>query len=90
MNKLSLDETDNTLSTHLTDFDWKLKLCVASDKLASVDKALVNLDFHLKTDSKTKVLPVELDQSELSKLIEKLETAQEAVSAMKAQAPLDN
>lgn len=93
MNGVNVDEapqSDSSLNTHLADFDWKLKLCVSSDKLASVDNALLNVDFNLKTNDKiTSTVPIELDYAELTKLIEKLETAQAAVSAMKAQLPLN-
>ncbi|KAK6976938.1 COMM domain-containing protein 8 [Biomphalaria glabrata] len=86
-NKLIQDTTAVSHSV-LADFDWKLKLTLASDKLASLQEPLLQLSMDVRqSNGKRKIVTVELDQSELSKLISSLESCSKSVQQLTTTAP---
>ena len=52
-----------------------LQLALSSDKIASVHEPLVTMDFDILKGDKNKIVSLEMDRQELSKLILSLETA---------------
>ena len=68
----------------LKDFDWRVKLVLASDKLATIHQPLVSLDFDVKKHSTKQTVTVELNNDELKKLIASLEAANRAVQQLTA------
>ncbi|CAG5117134.1 unnamed protein product [Candidula unifasciata] len=76
---------DATAVSHavLADFDWKLKLAMASDKLASLQEPLLQVDLDVREVSgEHKSVFLELDQSELTKLITSLEMCSKSVQQL--------
>ncbi|XP_038055732.1 COMM domain-containing protein 8-like [Patiria miniata] len=78
-----LADTAAISQAHLKDFDWKLKLALSSDKIASVQEPLLNVDFNVQEGDHNKTVSLEMDRQELNKLIASLETANKAVLQMK-------
>ena len=74
----------NTIASNnpvLKDFDWKLNVVLASDKMVNINEPLLDLELKIKNDSaepakKEEVVTVELNKEELNNLITSLETAQ--------------
>uniref|UniRef100_A0A0B6ZUD8 COMM domain-containing protein n=1 Tax=Arion vulgaris TaxID=1028688 RepID=A0A0B6ZUD8_9EUPU len=76
---------DTTAVSHavLADFDWKLKLAMASDKLASLQEPLLQVDFNIREASgESKKVFLELDKLELRKLISSLEGCSKSVQQL--------
>ncbi|XP_059144294.1 COMM domain-containing protein 8-like [Physella acuta] len=76
---------DTTAVSHavLKDFDWKLKLSLASDKLASLQEPLLQLDLFVReANGERKQVFVELNKSELEKLILSLEGCSKSVQQL--------
>ncbi|XP_005100624.3 COMM domain-containing protein 8 [Aplysia californica] len=76
---------DTTAVSHavLSDFDWKLQLAMSSDKLAQLQELLVQLDLDVREaggDRKRVIL--EMDKSELGRLISSLEACGKSVQQM--------
>ncbi|XP_071087195.1 COMM domain-containing protein 8-like [Haliotis cracherodii] len=64
----------------LADFDWQMKLVMSSDKLSSLHTPLLNLDLQVADcNSHNRVVSLELDRTDLKKLIASLEGAGKAV-----------
>ncbi|CAK8697275.1 unnamed protein product [Clavelina lepadiformis] len=79
-----MDDSQHIISGHLKDFDWQLNLALSSDKLASLNQPLVNVDFDLQTKStQTSLHSVEMDGDELDKLVAALEQANKALQQAK-------
>ncbi|BFZ14443.1 hypothetical protein BsWGS_17482 [Bradybaena similaris] len=81
---------DATAVSHavLADFDWKLKLALASDKLASLQEPLLHVDLDIREVSgQHKSLLLELNQSELTKLITSLEMCSKSVQQLTTSSP---
>ncbi|KAK3719827.1 hypothetical protein RRG08_040129 [Elysia crispata] len=69
--------------TILSDFDWKLKLALSSDKLATLQEPLLQLDFNMRdANGERKEVFIELNKTELSKLITSLEGCSKAVQQL--------
>ncbi|XP_789228.1 COMM domain-containing protein 8 [Strongylocentrotus purpuratus] len=83
LGKALIGNTASISQSHLTDFDWKLKLAMSSDKISSVQEPLVNLDLSLMEDGTNRLVSLELDKEELRKLVSSLETANRAVLQLK-------
>ena len=75
----------NTIASNnpvLKDFDWKLNVVLASDKMVNINEPLLDLELKIKNDSanepakKEEVVTVEFNKEELNNLITSLETAQ--------------
>lgn len=75
----------NTIASNnpvLKDFDWKLNVVLASDKIVNINEPLLDLELKIKNDNvnepakKEEVVTVELNKEELNNLITSLETAQ--------------
>lgn len=78
---------DRTLAisrAQLKDFDWRVKLVMSSDKLATIQQPLVTVDFDVKTQSGNQAVVVEMDKNELRKFIASLEAANRAVLQLTA------
>ncbi|CAL1536235.1 unnamed protein product [Lymnaea stagnalis] len=76
---------DTTAVSHavLSDFDWKLKLAMASDKLASIQEPLLQLDLDIRdANGQRRQVFLELDKVELSKLITSLESCSKSVQQL--------
>ncbi|XP_077984562.1 COMM domain-containing protein 8-like [Glandiceps talaboti] len=71
--RMLLENTAAISQAHFTDFDWKLKLAMANDKLASVHEPLVTLDLDLQEEQGKKSVTVEMNEEELKKMITSLE-----------------
>ncbi|XP_015912365.2 COMM domain-containing protein 8 [Parasteatoda tepidariorum] len=74
-----LTKTHGISSSFLVDFDWKLKLTIASDKIAQINepRLLLDLDFLGNTN---RCLHLDLSQEELRNLIDSMEKAKKALA----------
>ncbi|XP_033742296.1 COMM domain-containing protein 8-like isoform X1 [Pecten maximus] len=79
-----LGETHNISQAVLSDFDWKVKLIMSSDKISSVQEPVVSLDLDIGLGQDSKIHSIELDKDELGKLISSLEGANKVVQQLKA------
>ncbi|XP_060070230.1 COMM domain-containing protein 8-like [Ylistrum balloti] len=79
-----LGETHNISQAVLSDFDWKVKLIMSSDKISSVQEPVVSLDLDVGAGQDSKIHSIELNQDELGKLISSLEGANKVVQQLKA------
>ncbi|KAH3843248.1 COMM domain-containing protein 8-like [Dreissena polymorpha] len=68
----------------MTDFDWKLKLVLSSDKISSVQEPLLSLDMIIQTNDGQKTVAVELNKGQLAHLISTLEAANKAIIQLKS------
>ncbi|KAK4011232.1 hypothetical protein OUZ56_020345 [Daphnia magna] len=55
----------------LTDFDWKLKLALESNKVSALNAPIIELTLHTEMDS----VSVEMDSHGLDSLIQKIREA---------------
>lgn len=76
------DNVSNISHAALTDFDWNTKVVLSSDCLSSVWQPLTQLDLSLSGNDSKKRVQVELDQSELKKLLTSLEAADRIVTQL--------
>uniref|UniRef100_K1QV08 COMM domain-containing protein 8 n=1 Tax=Magallana gigas TaxID=29159 RepID=K1QV08_MAGGI len=69
--------TDTNLisKSTLKDFDWQIKLAMASDKLSSIQEPLLNLDLDVQNEATTEIHSLELTREDLKNLISSLEGA---------------
>ncbi|GBM69228.1 hypothetical protein AVEN_210449-1 [Araneus ventricosus] len=76
-NKL-IERTHEISPAYLHNFDWKLKLTLASDKMAQINepRLLLNLDI---CGEREKTLCLDLSKEELKMLIESMEKANKAL-----------
>jgi len=80
----ALEEQTNAIAeSSLTDFDWKVKLAIAGDNLASIQQPLITLDLAVQTNDSRKISSVEMNKEELKKLITSLDAANKAVMQLK-------
>ncbi|KAL3879259.1 hypothetical protein ACJMK2_031561 [Sinanodonta woodiana] len=79
-----LAQTHNISQTVLSDFDWKLKLALSSDKISSLQEPLLTLNMDVLNDEKKETLSVELNRDDLKKLINSLEGANKALLQLKS------
>uniref|UniRef100_A0A8C6RI60 COMM domain containing 8 n=1 Tax=Nannospalax galili TaxID=1026970 RepID=A0A8C6RI60_NANGA len=70
-----LGEIVDISCAQLQDFDWQLKLGLASDKIATLQMPLLNLHLDVKEDGDVKPYSVEMSKEELQNLISSLEAA---------------
>jgi len=66
-------------NAYLKDFDWKVKMTMASDKLASIREPVLSLDFDVDENGQERHISVELKNDELKNLISSLESANKVV-----------
>ncbi|XP_028404022.1 COMM domain-containing protein 8-like [Dendronephthya gigantea] len=78
-----IEETCNLSQATLKDFDWKLKLIMATDKLSNMREPVVSLDLDIKEKAGMKHVLVELSKDELKELIASLEAANKVVMQLK-------
>lgn len=67
---------------HLRDFDWNVKLAVASDKVLDLNESLVTLHLHTSTtrlENDVRNISIEMSASQVDKLLEKLKEAQQTL-----------
>ncbi|XP_060592235.1 COMM domain-containing protein 8-like [Ruditapes philippinarum] len=69
---------------NMTDFDWKLKLVMSSDKISSVQEPVLALDMEVQTTDGRKTVSVELNKEQLSNMINSLEGANKALVQLKS------
>ncbi|XP_076468004.1 COMM domain-containing protein 8-like [Babylonia areolata] len=78
-----LEDTTSISQSVLRDFDWQLKLVMSSDKLASINKPLLNVDLDLQDGAgNSRQVALELDHEELKKLLSSLEGCSKAVQQL--------
>ncbi|KAK7096697.1 COMM domain-containing protein 8-like [Littorina saxatilis] len=78
-----LEDTTAISQCLLRDFDWQLKLVMSSDKLASLNEPLLNVDLDLQDGAgDSRQVTIELDQEELKKLLTSLEGCSKAVQQL--------
>ncbi|KAG7458977.1 hypothetical protein MATL_G00226390 [Megalops atlanticus] len=78
-----LERTNAVSSAQLQDFDWQIKLALSSDKISSLQMALLNLNLDVKQDGVVKPVSIELNREELQTLISSLEAANKVVLQLK-------
>ncbi|XP_028293732.1 COMM domain-containing protein 8 [Gouania willdenowi] len=78
-----LDRTLSISSTTLQDFDWQLKLALSSDKIASLNTALLTLSLDVRENGVLKPFSIELNRKELAMLITSLENANKVLLQLK-------
>ncbi|GFQ67447.1 COMM domain-containing protein [Trichonephila clavata] len=76
-NKL-VEKTHEISPAYLHNFDWKLKLTLASDKMAQINEPRLMLNLDISGD-RDKTLCLDLSKDELKMLIETMEKANKAV-----------
>lgn len=80
--KALIEKTNSICDNYLIDFDWKLKVILASDSLYNVREPCMELAIEFATDEKKKHLCVEMSKEELKNFIDILETAHKVVVQM--------
>ncbi|XP_048777602.1 COMM domain-containing protein 8-like isoform X2 [Ostrea edulis] len=68
-------DTNFISKSTLRDFDWQVKLAMASDKLSSIQEPLLNLDLDVQTEASTQTHSLEMTREDLKNLITSLEGA---------------
>ncbi|XP_001364442.3 COMM domain-containing protein 8 [Monodelphis domestica] len=81
--KALLGEIIAISSAQLQDFDWQLKLALSSDKIATLQVPLLNLDLDVKENGDIKQYSVEMNKEELQNLINSLEAANKVILQLK-------
>ncbi|XP_036619409.1 COMM domain-containing protein 8 [Trichosurus vulpecula] len=81
--KALLGEIIAISSAQLQDFDWQLKLALSSDKIATLQVPLLNLDLDVKENGDVKQYSVEMNKEELQNLINSLEAANKVILQLK-------
>ncbi|KAL4230409.1 COMM domain [Mactra antiquata] len=69
---------------HMTDFDWKLKLVMSSDKISSVKESVLAVNMTVQSNDGRKNVTVELNKEQLDNLITSLEAANKALVQFKS------
>ncbi|XP_046851849.1 COMM domain-containing protein 8-like [Xenia sp. Carnegie-2017] len=67
----------------LKDFDWKVKLIMATDKLANMREPVLSLDLDIQDQIGVKQVSVEISKDELKEIITLLESANKVVMQLK-------
>ncbi|KAK3744884.1 hypothetical protein QZH41_013770 [Actinostola sp. cb2023] len=70
-----VSNTAGITNAYLKDFDWKVKMVLASDKIASIRKPVISVDFDISQGNRVKPVTVEMSKEELKNLITSLEAA---------------
>lgn len=78
-----ITDTNLISKSTLKDFDWQIKLAMASDKLSSIQEPLLNLDLDVQNEVSTEIHSLELTREDLKNLISSLEGANRAVQQWK-------
>lgn len=78
-----LGEIIDISSAQLQDFDWQLKLALSSDKIATLQMPLLNLQLDVKENGEVKPYSIEMSKEELQNLINSLEAANKVVLQLK-------
>lgn len=78
-----ITDTNLISKSTLKDFDWQIKLAMASDKLSSIQEPLLNLDLDVQNEVSTEIHSLELTREDLKNLISNLEGANRAVQQWK-------
>ncbi|GFO46884.1 comm domain-containing protein 8-like [Plakobranchus ocellatus] len=83
MRQKLVHDTAAVSKTVLADFDWKLKLALSSDKLASLQEPLLQVDFDVRdANGERREINLELNRTELAKLITSLEGCSKSVQQL--------
>jgi len=78
-----LSETSCTSRGVLTDFDWKLKMVLGSDKMSTIREPVLSLELRVQDGNASNVETLELNKDELKKLVTSLEGAHKVVTQLK-------
>ena len=82
-----LAETRSIASAQLEDFDWNVKMAVASDMLADLQEPMLHLSLKIRNpDSTVEDVKIELSRTELQGVIGKMEAANSVVRDLKHEA----
>ncbi|XP_031555598.1 COMM domain-containing protein 8-like [Actinia tenebrosa] len=79
-----VSNTAGITNAYLKDFDWKVKMVLASDKIAGIRKSVVSVDLDIQQDNTVRPVTVEMTKEELGNLITSLEAANKMVVQLKA------
>ncbi|XP_064454910.1 COMM domain-containing protein 8-like [Ornithodoros turicata] len=79
-----LKDTEQISGPVLKDFDWKVKLVLGSDKVASQKVPLLSLDLTLFEQRKGRDVSIEMTSEEVHRLIVALEAAHKAAVQLQA------
>jgi len=77
-----IDQVTRVSHATLTDFDWKVKLAIASDKLAALEQPLVAVDLDLQSPDTGHMVSIEMNKDELKKFISSLEAANKVMMTL--------
>lgn len=77
-----VEKTCAISGSYLNDFDWKLKLVLASDKLSSIKEPRLELDMELQNGCDKEELSVEMSKEELKYFIDSLEAVHKEIVPM--------
>lgn len=79
-----LAETRSIANAQLEDFDWNIKMAVASDFLADLQEPMLHLSLKVRNpDSTVEDVKIELSHAELQGVIGKMEAANTVVRELK-------
>ncbi|XP_028251451.1 COMM domain-containing protein 8 [Parambassis ranga] len=78
-----LDRTNSISSATLQDFEWQLKLALASDKISSLHTPLLSLSLDVREKGALRPTTIEMSREELNTLISSLEAANKVVLQLK-------
>lgn len=72
---------------HLQDFDWNVRLAIASDKILELNEALVTLHLHTSSGLESDIsnISVEMSATQVDKLLEELKKAQQNLTHLQSQ-----
>lgn len=76
-------ESCNISQASLTDFDWKLKLVMSSDKLGSIQRPVLDLDLDISENGHRRKEQLELTKEELEALLSSLDAANKVVTQLR-------
>ncbi|KAL5499894.1 hypothetical protein EMCRGX_G011362 [Ephydatia muelleri] len=80
--QLAMDSC-NISQAYLSDFDWKLKLVMSSDKLGSIQRPVLDLDLDISEGGEKRREQLELTQEELEALLSSLDAANKVVTQLR-------
>lgn len=83
MKEALIEKSHGVSSAYLTDFDWRLKVNLSSDKLASLREPVLSLDFSIQQNNGSSLLSLDLSKEELKHLIDSLEEINKVIVKLK-------
>lgn len=78
-----MNGTNSVSQAALKDFDWKIQLALASDKVATIYQPLVTLDLDIDECGSNRSTSIEMNPDEMKKLVAALDGANRALMQLK-------